>query len=202
VNFLALTTAVRCRPGAAVLGGILLARLVLGEALPGRRWAGAFAIISGLIVIGGEAVSVIGARGIIGDLSSAPQPIWACFGLLIALWRVNSLHAVGIVSVLALIAYLPPHWLVFGFDRMIAAGLQENLLQIVARERSGRGCGLPLHSNGECARCKPSCRLSCPGAGVYVPNGFPCARRGAEYCAAHGACCRRFGLSLCDEAVS
>ncbi len=122
------------QPSAAVLGGLLLAKLVLRETLPVSRLIGAFVIVLGLIVIGGEAASTIGTHGILGDLSFAAAGLsWAGFGLLIALWRVNSLRAVGIVSVLALIVYLPLHGLVFGFDRMIAVGVLENFLQVLVQ---------------------------------------------------------------------
>ena len=122
------------QPSMAMLGGLLLAKLVLGEALPTSRVIGAIAIVSGLIVLAGEAAVTIGAHGILGDLSFAAAGLfWAGFGLLIALWRIEPLHAVGVVSALALIVYLPLHGLVFGFQGMIAAGLAENLLQIAVQ---------------------------------------------------------------------
>ena len=122
------------QPSMAMLGGLLLAKLVLGEALPTSRLIGAVAIVSGLIVLAGEAAVTIGAHGILGDLSFALAGLcWAGFGLLIALWRIDPLRAVGVVSALALLVYLPLHALVFGFEGMIAAGLAENLLQVVVQ---------------------------------------------------------------------
>ena len=118
------------QPSAAVLGGVVLAKLFLQETLPSSRVIGALIIVFGLFVIGGEAVLTIGTHGLAGDLSFAAAGLsWAGFGVLIALWRVSSLHAVGIVSVLSLFTYLPLHWLIFGFDRIAAAGFYENLLQ-------------------------------------------------------------------------
>lgn len=122
------------QPSMAMLGGLLLAKLVLGEALPASRLIGAVAIVSGLFVLAGEAAVTIGAHGILGDLSFALAGLcWAGFGLLIALWRIDPLRAVGVVSVLALIVYLPLHGLLFGFEGMIAAGFKENLLQIAVQ---------------------------------------------------------------------
>jgi drug/metabolite transporter (DMT)-like permease len=122
------------QPSMAMLGGLLLARLVLGDLLSASRLIGAVAIISGLFVLAGEAAVTIGAHGILGDLSFALAGLcWAGFGLLIALWRIDPLRAVGVVSALALLVYLPLHALVFGFERMIAAGLAENLLQIAVQ---------------------------------------------------------------------
>lgn len=122
------------QPSAAVLGGILLAKLFLRERLPTSRIIGAFIIVLGLFVIAGEAASTIGAHGILGDLSFAAAGLcWACFGLLIALWQISSLRAVGIVSMLTLIVYFPLHGLVFGFSRILAAGVLENLLQVLVQ---------------------------------------------------------------------
>jgi drug/metabolite transporter (DMT)-like permease len=122
------------QPSMAMLGGLLLAKLVLGESLPTSRLIGAAAILCGLIVLAGEAAVTIGAHGILGDLSFAAAGLsWAGFGLLIALWRIDPLRAVGVVSTLALLVYLPLHGLIFGFQGMIAAGLAENLLQIAVQ---------------------------------------------------------------------
>lgn len=122
------------QPAAAMLGGLLLAMLMLGERLPQTRLFGAAAIIGGLVVLAGEAALTIGAHGILGDLSFMAAGLsWAGFGMLIALWRIDPLRAVGLVSVLSLIVYLPLHGLIFGFDSMIAAGLAENLLQIAVQ---------------------------------------------------------------------
>jgi drug/metabolite transporter (DMT)-like permease len=122
------------QPSMAMLGGLLLAKLVLGEALPTSRLIGAIAIVAGLVVLAGEAAITIGAHGILGDLSFAAAGLsWAGFGLSIALWRIDPLRAVGVVSALALLVYLPLHALVFGIEGMIAAGLAENLLQMAVQ---------------------------------------------------------------------
>ncbi|HLL27838.1 MAG TPA: DMT family transporter [Xanthobacteraceae bacterium] len=122
------------QPSTAMLGGLLLAWLVLGEILPASRVIGALAIVAGLTVLAGEAAFTIGAHGILGDLSFAAAGLsWAGFGLLLALWRIDALRAVGVVSALALLVYAPLHALLFGFGGMIAAGYGENLLQIVVQ---------------------------------------------------------------------
>jgi drug/metabolite transporter (DMT)-like permease len=58
-----------------------------------------------------------------------------CFGvfaMMLRLWRISPVRAVVIISVLSL-AYVPVHWALFGFERMLAAGWFENLLQIVVQ---------------------------------------------------------------------
>jgi drug/metabolite transporter (DMT)-like permease len=117
------------QPSCAALGGLLLARLVLKEPLPGRRIAGALAMVLGLCIIGAEALRTIGAHGVGGDLLFvAAGAFFATFGMLVRLWRVPAMRAAAITSVLSLVG-LP--FLLFEFDNMIAAGLYENVLQAV-----------------------------------------------------------------------
>jgi drug/metabolite transporter (DMT)-like permease len=121
------------QPSSAALGGLVLATLVLKEKLPSQRAAGALIIVTGLCVIGGEALATIGTHGLIGDLSFMSAGLsFAIFALLLRLWRVTPVHAVAITSVVSLVD-VPIHWLVFGFERMIGLGLVENLLQLVAQ---------------------------------------------------------------------
>jgi len=66
--FVPLGHGVIIQPSCAAVGGLILARIVLKEALPWRRVAGALTIVLGLCVIGVEALSTMGAQGITGDL--------------------------------------------------------------------------------------------------------------------------------------
>ena len=117
------------QPACAALGGILLATVVLKEKLPASRVAGALMMVGGLVVFGAEALTTIGPHGIIGDLTFVLAGLsWAVFGMLLKLWRLQPTRAVVIVSLISILD-LPFHGLVFGFDRMMAAGLWENLLQ-------------------------------------------------------------------------
>ncbi len=122
------------QPSSASLAGLLLTAIVLGERLRTTRVIGAFGIITGLIIFGGESVTTIGREGIAGDLLFvAAGSAYAVFGLLLALWRIDSVRATAVATVLSFLIFLPVHALLFGFDRMIAAGVQENLLQICAQ---------------------------------------------------------------------
>jgi drug/metabolite transporter (DMT)-like permease len=119
------------QPSCAALGGLLLASLVLKEKLPARRAVGAVIIVVGLAVIGADALATIGTHGLIGDLSFvAAGLLFAVFGTLLRLWRIAPTRAVAVTSVISLVV-LPVHWLLFGFERMLALGLAENLVQVV-----------------------------------------------------------------------
>ena len=117
------------QPSSAALGGLLLTALFLCEPLPRTRIVGAVAIVAGLVVYAGETVTTIGSGAILGDLSfMAAGLCWALFGLLLSLWRIEPLRAATVVTVFSMI-YIPLHAWLFGYERMIAAGFTENLLQ-------------------------------------------------------------------------
>jgi drug/metabolite transporter (DMT)-like permease len=117
------------QPSCAALGGLALASIVLKERLPPQRTVGALVIVIGLALIAFEALTTIGTHGLLGDLAFVTAGLFfAIFGMLLRLWRIDPTRGAAVVSVLSL-ADIPIHWLVSGFDRMIAAGLAENLLQ-------------------------------------------------------------------------
>lgn len=121
------------QPSCAALGGLVLASLVLKERLPIERALGAAVIVAGLAVIGAEALATIGTHGLVGDLSFVTAgTMFAVFATLLRRWRIAPMRAVAVTSVVSLVD-VPIHWLVFGFERMIALGLAENLVQLVAQ---------------------------------------------------------------------
>lgn len=119
------------QPSCAAVGGLILARLVVKEALPRRRIAGALTIVLGLVVIGSEALHTMGHQGLFGDLLFvAAGSSFAIFGMLLRLWRVPPMHAAAVTSVLSLVG-LPI--LFFSYGNLVAAGFWENLLQAVVQ---------------------------------------------------------------------
>jgi drug/metabolite transporter (DMT)-like permease len=119
------------QPSCAAVGGLLLARFILKEALPPRRIAGAAAIVLGLAVIGAEALRTMGSQGLLGDLLFvAAGTSFAIFGMLLRLWRLPPMRATAVTSVLSLVG-LPI--LYFAYDNFLAAGFFENLLQALVQ---------------------------------------------------------------------
>jgi len=132
------------QPSSASLGGLLLTALFLGERLPLTRVIGALAIVAGLVVYAGESVTSIGSGAILGDLSfMAAGLCWAFFGLLLSLWRIEPLRAMMVVTVFSLL-YVPVHAVLFGYERMIAVGLGENVLQAVLQGVIAGAAGIYL----------------------------------------------------------
>jgi drug/metabolite transporter (DMT)-like permease len=121
------------QPSSAALGGLALAAIVLRERLPPQRAIGALVIVAGLTLIAFEALTTIGAHGLLGDLAFLTAGLFfAIFGTLLRLWRVEPMRAAAVVSVISLVD-IPIHGMAFGFDRLIAAGFFENLLQAVVQ---------------------------------------------------------------------
>ena len=119
------------QPSCAAVGGLLLARFVLKEALPTRRIAGAVIIVLGLAVIAAEALRTMGSKGLLGDLLFvAAGSSFAIFGMLLRLWWLPPMRAAAVTSVLSL-AGLPV--LYFAYDNFLAAGFSENLLQALVQ---------------------------------------------------------------------
>jgi drug/metabolite transporter (DMT)-like permease len=129
--FVPLGHGVIIQPSCAAVVGIVLARIVLGEALPWRRVVGAATIVAGLCVIGVEALHTMGAQGVTGDLLFAAAGIsFAVFGILLGRFRVAPMRAAAVTSMLSLVG-LP--LLYFGYASMIAVGFWENLMQAVVQ---------------------------------------------------------------------
>jgi drug/metabolite transporter (DMT)-like permease len=121
------------QPSCAALAGLVLASVVLKEKLSIGRVLGAAVIVAGLAVIGADALATIGTHGLVGDLSFVTAgTMFAVFATLLRRWRIAPMHAVAVTSVLSLVD-LPLHWLVFGFERMMALGVVENFVQLLAQ---------------------------------------------------------------------
>jgi drug/metabolite transporter (DMT)-like permease len=121
------------QPSSAALGGLALAAIVLKERLPPARALGAIVIVTGLVLIAFEALTTIGPHGLLGDFTFLIAGLFfATFGTLLRLWRVEPMRAAAIVSVLSLVD-IPIHGIAFGFERIVAAGLAENLLQALVQ---------------------------------------------------------------------
>lgn len=122
------------QPSSASLAGLALTALVLGERLHLTRVIGAFGIVVGLVIFGGESVATIGREGIFGDLLFVTAgTAYAVFGLLLAKWRIEPVRATAVATVLSFMIWLPLHAVLIGYEHLIAAGIRENLIQFVAQ---------------------------------------------------------------------
>jgi drug/metabolite transporter (DMT)-like permease len=121
-------------PASTVLGGLILAALVLGERVSIMRAFGAAAIVGGLVLFGVESMAAFGREGLAGDfLFAGAGLLWAMFGITLKSWSIGGPRAVIAVSVVALLLYTPLHGLVWGYETILAQPLFENVLQIVVQ---------------------------------------------------------------------
>lgn len=121
------------QPSCATLGGLLFASVLLKERISLSRAFGAFVIVAGLVVIGGESILGGGFIGARGDLIFVLTGfMFAGFGTLLRYWRVHPFAAAAAVNVLSLLL-LPAYAAFMGFGRVMALGLGENALQAVAQ---------------------------------------------------------------------
>jgi drug/metabolite transporter (DMT)-like permease len=122
------------QPAASALAGLLLAVVALREPTTARRMLGVGAIVVGLSLFGAEATTTIGPHGLLGDFLFLVAGIaWGVFGVLLRHWRIAGTRAAIVICVLALLIYAPVHGLICGYDKLIAAGLKENLVQVMAQ---------------------------------------------------------------------
>ncbi len=122
------------QPSTAMLFGLLLATLVLNEPISRSRIFGLLTIVGGLVLMGVDALLHFGTHALGGDaLFVAAGTSWATLLTILRFKRLDPTRATVIISVLALLIYVPFHAAVFGFEHMIAAGWRENLLQTVAQ---------------------------------------------------------------------
>jgi drug/metabolite transporter (DMT)-like permease len=121
------------QPSCAAVVGLMLATFVLREKLPRERAIGAAIIVAGLAVIGTEALATMGTQGLVGDLFFVTAgTLFAIFATLLRYWQIAPMRAVAVTSVVSLVG-IPLHWMIFGFERMLASGLFENLVQLVVQ---------------------------------------------------------------------
>jgi drug/metabolite transporter (DMT)-like permease len=121
------------QPSCATLGGLLFASVLLKERISFSRMFGAFVIVAGLVVIGGESLAGSGFSSTKGDLIFVLTGfMFAGFGTLLRYWRVRAFPAAAVVSVLSLSLF--PLYVAFdGLGRVMALGVGENALQALAQ---------------------------------------------------------------------
>jgi drug/metabolite transporter (DMT)-like permease len=120
------------QPACAALSGLILATLVLDEKLTARRIIGGIAIVSGLLIYGAEALATIGGNGVAGDMLFVTAGVfWATFGILLRLWHMQGMRAIGVVATLSILIYTPIYFLIYGFHDFFAHGAFETWLQII-----------------------------------------------------------------------
>lgn len=101
--------------------GMLLGAVVLGEVLSPRKLAGIGVVLVGLVLVSGVDAASFTARAALGDLMFlAAGTLWAGFGIVLRKHRLDPLLATAVVSLSALLTYVPVYCAVVGIDRLLA----------------------------------------------------------------------------------
>ena len=101
--------------------GMVLGAGVLGEKLSSRKLTGIGVVLVGLVLVSGVEAASFTARAALGDLMFlAAGTLWAGFGIVLRKHRLDPLLATAVVSLSALLTYVPVYFLSVGVDRLMA----------------------------------------------------------------------------------
>ena len=95
------------------------------------RVVGAGLVLAGIILIGWHGLSATpGSQTWIGDLLFIGSSLlWACFSVLLRLWRLNAVRAVAVVSVLSALVIVPIYLAWIGLPHLLALPMGSLALQ-------------------------------------------------------------------------
>ena len=103
----------------------------------------------------------IGGHALGGDLLFATAGLmWALFGMLVRLWRLDSARATRVSCFFALIVFAPLHAWLYGFDTMRSANLTENLIQVAVQGVLSGALAMYLYSRAVVIASAPARRRS------------------------------------------
>jgi drug/metabolite transporter (DMT)-like permease len=104
------------------LAGLVLSALVLGDRITPRKALGIAVVLAGLLLLSGVEASSFTLRALLGDaMFVAAGTLWAGFGILLRKHRLDPLVATAVVSVSALLTYVPAYLLLTGGHSLLAA---------------------------------------------------------------------------------
>lgn len=105
--------------------GMVLGAVVFGERLSRRKLAGIGVVLVGLVLVSGVDASSFTARAALGDVMFlAAGTLWAGFGIVLRKHRLDPLLATAVVSLSALLTYVPVYFVSIGAERLMAVAPQ------------------------------------------------------------------------------
>jgi drug/metabolite transporter (DMT)-like permease len=118
-------------PATVTVASTIMATAFLGERLSRAHVIGASLVLAGIIVIGWHGLyATPGSQTLIGDLLFIGSSLlWACFSVLLRLWRLNAVRAVAVVSVLSALIMVPGYLVWVGLPHLLALPLGSIALQ-------------------------------------------------------------------------
>jgi drug/metabolite transporter (DMT)-like permease len=114
--------------------GMLLGAAVLGEKLSLRRGAGIGVVLSGLLLLSGVDGASFTGRAALGDaMFVAAGTLWAGFGIVLRRHRLDPLLATAVVSLSALLTYVPVYFAFTGGQRLMEAASQVFWVEVLVQ---------------------------------------------------------------------
>jgi len=101
--------------------GTLMSAAFLGDRLTLRKAGGIAVVVAGLVVLSGLEIRSLTGRALWGDaLFITAGTLWAGFGIVMRKQRIDPLLATAVISVFALVTYVPIYLAIVGIQRLLA----------------------------------------------------------------------------------
>jgi len=102
--------------------GMVLGAVVLGDRMTFRRVLGIVVVLTGLVLVSGVEASSLTLRASAGDLMFlAAGTLWAGFGIVLRKHRLDPLLATAVISISALLTYVPAYFWFTGGKGLFSA---------------------------------------------------------------------------------
>lgn len=102
--------------------GMVLGALVLGDRMTVRRVLGIAVVLTGLVLVSGLEASSLTRRAAMGDaMFLAAGTLWAGFGIVLRKHRLDPLLATAVISISALLTYVPAYAWFTGGEGLVKA---------------------------------------------------------------------------------
>ena len=102
--------------------GMVLGAVVLGDRMTMRRVLGIAVVLTGLVLVSGVEASSLTLRASLGDVMFlAAGTLWAGFGIVLRKHRLDPLLATAVISISALLTYVPAYAWFTGGEGLTAA---------------------------------------------------------------------------------
>ncbi len=118
-------------PATVTVASTIMAAVFLGERLSRTHVIGASLVLAGIMLIGWNGLfAAPGSQTWIGDLLFIGSSLlWACFSVLLRVWRLDAVRAVAVVSVLSAVITVPGYLVWVGLPHFLALPLGSTALQ-------------------------------------------------------------------------
>ena len=114
--------------------GTLMAAAFLGDRITVRKASGIAVVVTGLVVLSGLSLNSMTPQAMLGDLMFiAAGTLWAGFGIVSRKHRLPPLLATAVISVFALLTYVPAYFALVGADRLLAAAPQVLAVEVLVQ---------------------------------------------------------------------